>query len=174
MLREIGRQNQKGFVWVEELADLLGEYEENRGKYPTLDAFSPRIVEFFNEYAQEFEAEHEELPPPQVLSIVPKNGDQNVDPALGEIQVVFDRPMQTDKWSMCSFDSDSTPEVIGKPSYDKNSTAWTVKVKLQPDHEYRFSLNSKWFTGFRSEEGGLLEPLEVKFKTASESDAETQ
>ncbi len=174
VLREVGRQNQRGFVWVEELAELMGEYEENREEYPTLDAFAPQIVEFFNEYAMEFEAEQEELPPPKVVSIVPKNGDQIVDPALSEIRVVFDRPMQSDKWSMCSFDSDSTPEVIGKPSYDKSSTTWIAKVKLKPDHEYRFSLNAKWFTGFRSVEGAVLEPVEVKFKTASESDAETQ
>ena len=42
-----GRQ----FRWVGDLADLLGEYEEQRDKYPTFDAFSPRIVAFFNEQA---------------------------------------------------------------------------------------------------------------------------
>jgi hypothetical protein len=173
VLREVGRQNQRGFVWIEELAELLGEYEENRDKYPTLDAFSPQIVEFFNDYAKEFDAKKETPPPPQVVSMVPENGDQNVDSALSEIRVVFDRPMQADKWSMCSFDRESTPEVIGKPSYAKGSTTWIVKVKLRPDHEYRFSLNSKWFTGFRSEEGGVLQPVEVRFKTAPLSDAET-
>jgi hypothetical protein len=86
---------------------------------------------------------------------------------------VFDRPMQSDKWSMCSFDSDRTPEVIGKPSYDESSKIWIVKVKLKPDHEYRFSLNSKWFTGFRSREGAVLKPVEVKFRTAHKSDEET-
>ena len=57
VLRDIGRQNQRGFVWIEELVELLGEYEGNRDKYPTLDAFSPQIVALLNDYAKEFEAE---------------------------------------------------------------------------------------------------------------------
>jgi hypothetical protein len=45
--------NQKlGFLWTGELAELLGEYEANRKQYPTLESFFPRIIEFFNEYAE--------------------------------------------------------------------------------------------------------------------------
>lgn len=36
-----------GFVGVVELADLLRDYEEDRTAFPTLDAFVPRLVEFF-------------------------------------------------------------------------------------------------------------------------------
>jgi len=57
MLREIGRQNQRGFVWVEDLAGLLAEYEQQRDKYATLDSFAPEIVAFFEDYAREFEAQ---------------------------------------------------------------------------------------------------------------------
>jgi hypothetical protein len=41
-----------GFYWVLPLTDLLGEYETQRGKYPDLDAFMPRIADFFNDYAR--------------------------------------------------------------------------------------------------------------------------
>ena len=42
-----GRQ----FRWVGDLASLLGEYEEHRDRYPTLESFAPRIVTFFNSQA---------------------------------------------------------------------------------------------------------------------------
>jgi hypothetical protein len=44
-------ESRQGFVWMPELADLLGKYEWERRKYPTLEAFMPRVVEFFNAYA---------------------------------------------------------------------------------------------------------------------------
>ena len=43
--RETGREKR-----MRELAELLGEYEEHRDKFPTLDAFFPRIKEFFDDY----------------------------------------------------------------------------------------------------------------------------
>ena len=41
----------RGFPWIEDLSALLGEYEAHRDRYPTLESFSPRLVAFFNEYA---------------------------------------------------------------------------------------------------------------------------
>ena len=45
-------QEARGFAWTGKLADLLGEYEANRNKYPTLEAFAPRLVAFFDEYCK--------------------------------------------------------------------------------------------------------------------------
>ncbi len=39
-----------GFVWAEELSDLLQTYEDNRDKYPTFESFFPEFVTFFSEY----------------------------------------------------------------------------------------------------------------------------
>ena len=49
--REIVAQHKRGFKWVQALSALLAEYEQQRDKYPTLDDFMPKIVEFFNKYA---------------------------------------------------------------------------------------------------------------------------
>ncbi len=49
---ETKRQHARQFVWMEELVRLLDDYEGERGRYPTFEAFFPRIVEFFNEYAK--------------------------------------------------------------------------------------------------------------------------
>lgn len=45
----------RGFAWTSDLSRLLGEYEAQRHKYPTLDSFVPRLVEFFNKYAEDFD-----------------------------------------------------------------------------------------------------------------------
>ncbi len=41
-----------GFFWIKGLTELLLEYRNDRGLYPTLDSFMPRIVDFFNELAE--------------------------------------------------------------------------------------------------------------------------
>ena len=165
--REIGRQNQRGFGWIEGLSNLLGEYEENRDKYATLDDFAPRLVEFFDDYAEELA-----VPPPQVVAMTPTNGDEQVDPSLTEIRVEFDRPMRDDQWSMCGA-GEAYPEVVGQPSYDKTCKIWTVHVRLKPQHEYQFSLNSRWFRSFQSADGKALEPVPVRFKTGPDKGEST-
>jgi hypothetical protein len=40
----------RGFVWTTEFSQLFDEYEQHRDKYPTLESFMPRIIEFFEEY----------------------------------------------------------------------------------------------------------------------------
>ncbi|MHC5110571.1 MAG: DUF4932 domain-containing protein [Planctomycetota bacterium] len=50
---EIARHHQRGFSWTGELSALLGEYESDRARYPNFDAFFPRVVEFFSEYADQ-------------------------------------------------------------------------------------------------------------------------
>ncbi len=40
----------RGFHWTKELSELLGQYEKQRDKYQTLDAFMPEIVKLFGNY----------------------------------------------------------------------------------------------------------------------------
>ena len=37
----------RGFHWMKELSELLGQYENQRGKYRTLDVSMPGIIGFF-------------------------------------------------------------------------------------------------------------------------------
>ena len=48
----IGYQKGRGFLWTEELSNLLAEYEAHRDQYPTLEAFAPRLVAFFRNYSK--------------------------------------------------------------------------------------------------------------------------
>jgi len=160
---------QRQFVWIEELSDLLGEYETNRERYPTLDAFSPRIVAFFDGYAETFAAEQVSLDAkrPKVVSITPAAGSGDVDPGLTTIKVVFDRAMRDGSWSMVG-GGPSFPELKGNSGYDATRTVWTVPVELKPAWTYRFMLNHGRFQGFRSQDGTPLAPVTVTFTTRKE------
>ncbi len=41
-----------GFVWTEELSNLLRTYEANRDKYPTFESFFPEFVTFLSGYSE--------------------------------------------------------------------------------------------------------------------------
>lgn len=49
--RAIEYQHGRGFKWVGELSELLDEFEAKRDRYLTLEAFMPKVVAFFNDYA---------------------------------------------------------------------------------------------------------------------------
>jgi Domain of unknown function (DUF4932)/Bacterial Ig-like domain len=166
--REIREQQARGFEWMKELSNLLGQYGAERDRYPTLDSFSARLVSFFRGYAGEFERKHRQLEAsrPQVTSLVPANGAIDVSPGTSTIQVVFDRPMRDRSWSMCG-GGPHFPELTGKPSYDNSRTTWTVNVRLRPDWNYEFWLNSGQYQSFQSQEGMPVQSVHVTFRTGS-------
>jgi hypothetical protein len=49
---ETREQARRGFTWVGGLADCFAEYEQQREHYSTLEAYMPKIVEFFDTYAR--------------------------------------------------------------------------------------------------------------------------
>lgn len=161
-LDDQGRQ----FRWIGDLASLLGEYEEHRDRYPTFESFAPRIVTFFNNQAERIEQEQVKTSAaaPRVVSVSPADGASDVDPALGEIRVVFDRPMKNQSWSLVG-GGPEFPEPAGQPKYDAARTTWTVPIRLQPERSYRFLLNSDRFQNFQSADGLPLDPVTVRFQT---------
>ena len=177
--REIREQEQLGFVWMQELSDLLGQNEAERDRYPALESFTPRLVAFFNGYARDVDAKALakkekalDSKRPNVVSMTPANGASNVDPGLSAIQVVFDRPMRDGCWAMCG-GGGSLPELTGEPHYDGSHTTWSVSVKLKPGRNYGFYLNRGPYQAFASQEGVPLKSVEVKFKTRAEASRPT-
>lgn len=49
--RQIIQENTNRFYGTRDLSNLLGQYEANRGRFPNLNSFFPKIVEFFERYA---------------------------------------------------------------------------------------------------------------------------
>lgn len=178
--KQISREIKNRFIWMEELFTLLGEYESSRQEYPGLDAFFPRIIEFFNQYAviaaakiaaidkkEKGKWDALKMQAPKILSMVPENGAQDVDPNLKLIKITFDHAMRDQSWSVVTT-AGNFPAIVGQVGYDAKRLTFSIPVKLKPDTLYEFSLNSEEFQAFRSEEGVPLIPILVRFKTRKE------
>jgi hypothetical protein len=152
----------RGFRWVPELATLYGEYEQDRARYPTFDAFMPRVIELFERVAKDAKPEGEGAP--RLVSIEPANGASDVDPGVTVMTLRFDRPMRDKSWSIVGTPTDQ-PQVTGDPAYDVERVVLTVPIRLEPRRTYRFWLNSDRFQGFKSAEDVPLEPVEITFST---------
>ncbi len=159
---------QRQFLWIGELTALLGTYENQRDQYPTLETFAPRIVAFFDQYAEKVAQVQADMraKQPRVVSITPVNGATDVDPALATLQVVFDRPMKDQSWSLVG-GGPNFPELAGKAFYDPTRKIWSAPVRLKPHWTYECLLNADQFTGFQGEDGTPLAPVRVTFKTGA-------
>jgi len=102
---------------------------------------------------------------PKVKETSPKNGAQNVDPALTKIWVKFDKQMMDKSWSWCYDDKNKFPQMNGKPSYSENNTKCTLPVKLEPHKEYVIWINTKNNKNFKDINGNVVEPYKFSFKT---------
>ena len=47
-------EKSKGFIWIEEFAEELKNYENQRDKYPTLESYMPQLAETYKIWAEEF------------------------------------------------------------------------------------------------------------------------
>ena len=157
---------QRSFSWTPQLSELLEEYEATRKRHKTLEAFMPRIVAFFDDYAPEFAKQMEKLGAgePKVVAMTPANGGTTVDPTLTAITVTFSRPMRDGGWAFVG-GGPKFPQTTGRASYDKTRTTVTLPVKLKPNWDYEFWLNRGRFNSFRSEEGVPLKSVHVRFRT---------
>ncbi len=100
---------------------------------------------------------------PKFVTSTVEDGQDDVDPGVTEIRVTFDQAMNQTSWSVVG-GGPTFPEMIGKPRWADEKTI-VIGVKLQPDHEYRLSLNSDTFQGFRSRSGEAAAPQPMAFKT---------
>jgi len=173
-----------GFLWIEELVELLGRYEKERDKYPTLDDFMPEIVKMQNtlvtdEYIAELQKQEENRP--KVTTTNPPNGAKDVDPSITEITVTFDRPMERGM-AWCTTDGGLTyPERSDNafPVWSEDKQTCTMKnVVLKPGQTYNIWLNSEVELysdipgdGFRSATGSVpLRPVHYTFTTRAETE----
>ena len=101
--------------------------------------------------------------PPRVVKTIPENGERNVDPKLREIRAVFNQDMKTRGFSICG-GGQKYPNIIGNPKWVNNRTI-AMRVKLEPNHEYVFSLNCPSAKNFRSARGEPAVPYPVRFRT---------
>lgn len=164
--KELQLQLQRGFYWLKELVDLLGTYESERKKYPTLESFMPKIVSFYNATATNISAIKEAFTKTLVhVSFIQelKNGNTNIDPGLTELKIFFNKPLSGKGYSinLGNKGREHFP-ITGIVGYSNDNQAFTVKVKLQPNFDYQFILTGN---SFKSADGYPLKEYEVNFKT---------
>ncbi len=104
--------------------------------------------------------------PPEIISILPDNGDEGVDPALKELRIEFDQDMGGGR-SICG-GGPEFPKIAGNPKWE-TPRALVVPIQLEPSHDYVLSINCQSFQNFRSTGGEPLAPYPVSFRTAADS-----
>ncbi len=173
--RQAAFERERGFRAVERLADLLGEYEREPARYPTLDAFAPRIVAFFEEYSRAAPAEAAAIQAerraklesgnvPKVLTMTPENDTGDVDAAsVTALVVTFDRPMR--HMAVVEVPGAAFPKVTGRPGYDPSSRVLTIPCRLEPGTSYALQLNSEKNMVMTDEQGTPLPPVTWRFRT---------
>jgi hypothetical protein len=166
-LAEVVDQRANGFIWMGELYDLLGDYENNRTHYPDLESFMPRLAAYWRSLPAHLPtliAQYDSTRP-RVASVNPADGSPDVDPSLATLTIRFDRPMRS-HWSLNPVRDDTLaqyPTIAGKPAYDSSHTVLTVPVRLAPGHSYAIALSG---LGFRSADGSALELTVIHFRTS--------
>jgi len=169
----IGQEKGRGFLWTQELVDVLGEYSRSRDRYPTLESYIPRLVEFFNgitgkvaDMAKAFEASR-----PQIVSITIKDGATDVDAELKEVVIRFDRPMRKDRYSVARTDPKRETPEWGKPVFDDEGKVLTIPLAkpMKPGVDYAFSLNFPGGGSFQTVDGIPLKHVAVTFRTRAAS-----
>lgn len=163
---DVDDEENRSFVWTGALVETLGKYAADRARYPTLDSFMPQVVACFKAAAGHVDkmlADYDATRP-KIVSMTIAGGARDVDPALKEIVITFDRPMRRTSYSVAGTGSAPVPK-LGAVSFDATGRIFTIPVTLEPNAGYAFSLN--WLGGgsFRSAAGVLLKPVEVKFHT---------
>lgn len=152
------------FAWIRGLSDLLGEYESKRAEYPTLDSFAPRIVEFFAKLAAESAGTPK---PPTLSSVDPENGAMSVSPTRTEIVLRFDREMGDGMSVMMPSDPTKFPTLGPKKArWDADRKTLRLDVRLEPNKDYEFGLNTGPQRNFKSRDGVSLDPIVIRFRTS--------
>ncbi|SPE60775.1 putative Calcium/calmodulin-dependent protein kinase [Verrucomicrobia bacterium] len=157
--------------------DLAFRYRLAGGNAPTTSSALPQTPPLAEQPAQQPQAAQE---PPEIVATSPRPGDTEVDPAITEITVTFDRDMEGGfSWTGGGPEFPSgTPGQ--KPSWrgtvDPNTglvasrRTCVLPVQLEAGHYYRVGINSPSFQSFRSVAGVAAEASAIYFTTRGASE----
>lgn len=105
-------------------------------------------------------------PKPHVVRTTPAAFADDVDPSAKEITVTFDQEMRVRGW-FWNGDKETSPMLIGVPSYDAEKTTCTLHVGLKPGKVYWVGVNTPGFESFESASGIKAVPYVILFATKS-------
>lgn len=158
---EILIQRGRKFLWIKELVDLLGNYEQNRQKYPTLESFYPEIITFYNNLEPNLKTLINQQP--KVVSVSPDIWNkEDVDASITEITVNFSTKLSSERMNVkvgnLGMEHFPLKQSLG---FENDNKSIKFKVELKPNTEYEFILGNR----FRDQAGFPLEETTIKFKT---------
>lgn len=169
--RSLADDRSKAFLWTAELAEAIKVEPANGSVFAGAE---PRVFAFFDTWGQNAASKIEEArraiedaeraeraKGPQIVGLIPADGDASVDPALDHVEIRFDRAMAR----TASVLGSDIPEVAGRPSWDAARRTFRIPVRLKPGTRYRLFLNSDVDKGFASETGEPLYQFVWTFKT---------
>lgn len=156
-----------GFLWTEQLVALLNTYKTEREIFPSLATFMPRIAALYSDLAPKIEQMKMDYESKcaHVEAIEPfDNGFSEVDPALKEIRIKFDKPMNPKLGYSINYGKGGAEHfaLSGNPKFSDDGQTLILTVKLKPDWDYSFVLTSQ---SFRTMDMFPLVSYEVNFKT---------
>ena len=145
---QVAQEVANGFIWIDKLVDLLGVYEKNRDKYPTLNDFMPEIVKLESTLSPAKILKKIKANSPKIVSINIPDQSNNVDPNITEVTLTFDRPMLfKNDVSYGKQGEKCFPEFSDKKSKwnEKTKKQWTFYITLEPDKDYSMSFPAQFF-----------------------------
>lgn len=166
-LKRIREEQRLGFFWMDRLVDMLKQYEEQRGRYPTFSSYAPQVASFYRELAPHatealaaFDARCA-----HVIGIEPlANHAQNVDPSLRSITILVDKPLDPNSGISINYGPDGREHypIVSNPTFDAGGQHILLPVQLKPSQAYSFVLTS---ARFATPDGYPLDSYTVEFKT---------
>jgi hypothetical protein len=167
----IGEQA-SGFVWMDELCDLLRHYVSQRTRYPTFSSFVPAIIEFYRSLAPHITEKIASFDQRcvHVTGVQPfPNHSASADPDTKEVVITFDKPLNPEGGPRHhGYSINYGPEgekhfpISGKPEFLPGNRSIKLLVELKPDWSYSFVLTP---LAFGSADGYPLVSYTVDFKT---------
>jgi hypothetical protein len=174
-LREyLADERGRGWLWLPELAERFAVYQRDRAAYPTLEAFMPRVVAYFDSLPARIPALEQayDAGRPRVVSTSLPPGDTAVLAAdVREIVIRFDRPVRPHRFAVVPLFVNGRPNGTQVPAppvtgvaLDSAGTTARLTIALEPGREYAFQLNTPHGYGFRTPEGIPLAPYVIRIR----------
>ena len=167
VLGRIRSEQTNGFVWMDELGELLRRYQGERDRYPTFRSFLPEVAAFYRDLAPHINDKVAEFHQRcvHVAGLEPfANGALDVDPATQELTITFDKPLDPAKGYSINFGPGGKEHYpgTGKPEFLSGGRGLKLKLALKPGWDYALTLTS---LSFATPDGYPLEPYTITFKT---------
>jgi hypothetical protein len=170
--RMIIKEQANGFVWMDELCDLLRRFESQRSRYPTFASFVPEIAEVYRSLARRISEKIASFDRHCVhvtgMQPFPNHGTE-VDPATKEVVITFDKALDPEggpKHHGYSInlgqDGEEHFPIKGRPEFLPGNRSIKLPVELKPGWTYSFVLTP---LAFGSPVGYPLVSYTVAFST---------